>query len=62
VTRLGSRVRAGAPAAPQTDDPHWNLTPGERFERAIERRDAMIRDRRASSQGGRRRTDRESES
>ena len=33
---------AGAPAA-LTDDPFEHLTPGERFARAIERRDALVR-------------------
>ena len=40
------------------DDPYAHLTPGERFSRAIERRDALIRDRRnGGGGGGRRATD-----
>ena len=33
---------AGAPAA-LTEDPFEHLTPGERFAKAIERRDALVR-------------------
>ena len=33
---------AGAPAA-LTEDPFEDLTPGERFARALERRDALVR-------------------
>jgi hypothetical protein len=42
------------------DDPPNHLTPAERFARAVERRDVLVRDRRAAGQRGRRETDSQS--
>ena len=44
-------------AAVPKDDPSAELSAGERFARAVERRDTLIRDRRISPQRGRRHTD-----
>ena len=44
-------------AASPDNDPASEMTPNERFARAIERRDTLIRDRRASGGAGRRSTD-----
>ena len=46
--------KARAPMASK-DDPSEDLPPGERYSRAVERRDALVRDRRISK--GRRYTD-----
>ena len=48
---------ASKPRAPMAskDDPSEDLPPGERYSRAVERRDALVRDRRISK--GRRYTD-----
>jgi hypothetical protein len=43
--------------APPDNDPTGELTPTERFARAIERRDTLIRDRRIAGGAGRRSTD-----
>jgi hypothetical protein len=45
-----------SPARPD-DDPLQHLTPVERYARAIERRNTLIRDRRTSERPGRRHTD-----
>ena len=58
VTRsLTTTHRPASPAASPDDDPASEMTPNERFARAIERRDAMIRDRRTAGGAGRRSTD-----
>ena len=54
---LRTRHLPASPAAPPDKDPEWGMTPNERFARAIERRDTLIRDRRTSGGAGRRSTD-----
>jgi hypothetical protein len=54
---LPTRHLRASPAAPPDDDPAWTMTPNERFARAIERRDALLRDRRTAGARGRRSTD-----
>jgi hypothetical protein len=48
-------LRRRAPMSRPVDDPSADLSPGERYARAVERRNALIRDRRMSK--GRRDTD-----
>lgn len=58
VTRpLTTAPRPANAAASQDNDSASEMTPNERFARAIERRDAMIRDRRTAGGAGRRSTD-----
>jgi hypothetical protein len=58
VPTLPPRAAPVVRAAPLQDaDPFEHLTPGERFARAIERRNALTPDRRTSEQRGRRHTD-----
>ena len=52
------QAAAFASSAPPADDPLQHLTPVERYARAIERRNTLIRDRRTSGRPGRRDTDR----
>jgi hypothetical protein len=53
-----TRHVGASPVAPaDNDDPASEMTPHERFARAIERRDALIRDRRTAGGRGRRCTD-----
>jgi hypothetical protein len=47
-----------SPAPPPENDPESEMTPHDRFARAIERRDTLIRDRRIAESAGRRSTDR----
>lgn len=47
-----------SPAPAPENDPESAMTPHERFARAIERRDTLIRDRRIAGSAGRRSTDR----
>ena len=56
--RTGASIALLPPRAPLSlpnDDSSEDLPPGERYARAVERRDALIRDRRMSK--GRRHTD-----
>jgi len=55
--RTVASIVPSAPRAPivSKDDPSEDLPPGERYSRAVERRDALVRDRRVSK--GRRYTD-----
>ena len=54
---LPTRHVPASPAPPPDNDPASEMTPTERFARAIERRDALIRDRRIAGGAGRRSTD-----
>jgi hypothetical protein len=53
----GGGTAADRAAAWHDKDPYEHLSPGERYQLAIERRDALVRDRRAVPSGGRRATD-----
>lgn len=58
TVRMERRTAAASPPQVQPeDDPLQHLTPGERYARAIDRRDTLIRDRRRSERPGRRTTD-----
>ena len=54
---LRTRHFPASPAPPADNDPDMGMTPNERFARAIERRDTMVRDRRTAGGAGRRSTD-----
>lgn len=58
--RMERRAAATTPPRQPDDDPLQHLTPGERYARAIERRNTLIRDRRTSERRGRRDSDQSS--